>query len=236
MTGVLIGGHRGCGRTDARGGRQRVPQENSHAAIALAFSAGADFVEVDLCLDADGRGWLIHSSALHEHIHQPPALYLDQLPSHRVAQLVGLGGQPLMSLNQLIQHFGDSRVNVELKLRQGTGRASDGELSRLGLPNWPASWWLSSFDGALLEQADTRWPEPRKGLLFDDDIPAALKFWRAHRHFWLHPERQLLANMQPWPATPVVAWSLALDAGVVDTRCHAWITDQIDVGVGPLTR
>ena len=229
MTGrVLIGGHRGCGRTDATGGRRDVPQENSRQAVELAFELGADFVEVDLCLDADGAGWLVHSSRLSEHVSNSPAEFLDQLTTQDVACLRGFGGQGLMPLADLLRDFSHCRVNVELKFRQGSGRDSGNELDRLDLDQWPERWWLSSFDWALLDQAHRRWPSAPKGLLFDEDWAGALDWHRARPSFWLHPEASLLPTVEAWPSAPVVAWSLAVDAGSVDRRCHGWITDRLE--------
>lgn len=161
---MRIGGHRGMGVTDAPG-RSGPYQENSLAAIERAFALGADFVEVDWVWDREGVGWICHSSVLDQHFDAQAYRYLDQMSTDEVRQLIGKGGHPLVSLQQLIEQFGGQAVNVEIKGLKGAGR-DPAEFWQQAIPDqWPASWWLSSFDPSDLLHAQRIWPNTPVGLL-----------------------------------------------------------------------
>ena len=239
---MWIGGHRGCGVTD-RTGRVGVAQENSAQALAQAFSQGADFVEVDWVWDAQGEGWLCHSMRLSEHIADPPAEFLDQLSSAQVQQLVGLGGQPLMSLSALIQVWSDRRVNVEIKGLKGIGRERCSPLSQRLPAQWPKRWWFSSFDPLDLIEFRARWPAAQLALLSTEvgDYGAmyadgskslsgsqAIDFLADFPDIWWHPELTDRPNFDRtqvgWCASPAAEQANSLDGltGLITDRLDAW--------------
>lgn len=241
---MLLGGHRGLGKSD---GIEAPPewQENCLHAIQYAFTQGADFVEVDLVLDGDGHGWFCHSSALKEHLQNPPAKYIDELTTAEVSDLIGLGGEPLCSLQQALTWFGDRPMNIELKLRQGTGRPRGHDAYRLGslTTTWPSQWWLSSFDLVTLEAASRVWPATEIGLLslagsgewiysnarcLSNEVGYTIAMDRGWR--W-HPQLSRTTRRLPAGA-PTFGWSLGPDdepdtlpeglTGLITDRLSYW--------------
>lgn len=86
--------------------------ENSFAAIAAAHAAGADYVESDCHLTADGAVVLFHDSTLERVTGDPRPLAevelreLDELMAER-------GG--LATLRQALEAFPDTRFNIDVK-------------------------------------------------------------------------------------------------------------------------
>lgn len=243
---MLIGGHRGSGKTDGADGRSDVPQENSKASINRAFAMGADFIETDLCLDSEGRGWLTHSSDLARHIVVPPRDYLDQLTSSQAAKLIGLGQQPLYGLDELLTDHAHHRVNLEIKLRQGTERPYEMDLNRLAdrITQWPETWWLSSFDTGVLTFLNQQWPNlklaqltldsARGQPLFPDDPQGVQAFSDAAGQSvsWaIHAEAS--DAIVPVDTRPIYVWSMRCDQSQWPDWVDGVITDRLEQWLGP---
>ena len=238
---MQIGGHRGCGRTDDAKGRRDVPQENSQRAIDRAFAMGADFIETDLCLDGEGRGWLVHSAELSLHIEHPPADYLDQLTSLQVSRLVGFGGLPLMPLEELLAQHSTQALNLEIKLGQGTQRSYQAQIDQVtGWDlQWPDRWCLSSFDPFVMDQISRRWPNQNVAQLSLDryagdalcpDTPDAQvqSFNQAKtrpQHWRIHAEAG--DHITPTPHS-IYVWSLDINQTHWPQGIDGIITDRLE--------
>ncbi len=242
---MKIGGHRGCGVTDSWRSIPESPQENSAESIAQAFEQGADFVECDWVWDAQGVGWICHSSRLTDHFKHPPAEYLDDVPSAMVSKMVGVNGHPLISLTDLIERFGSRSINLEIKGVKGVGRPRISFLSQQYPLRWPEGWWLSSFDPLDLLEAQSVWPDVQLGLLsaekgalshqYAGKTPylsgrSALSVLADNPSWWWHPE---LTDRPPsdlhqigWSLKPVLPQddlTQGLD-GLITDRLDAWVT------------
>jgi glycerophosphoryl diester phosphodiesterase len=142
-----------------RGSPTRAP-ENSLRSLALALEEGADGVEVDVQLSADGVPVLIHDPTLERTGHGQGRV--GALPWSELARLSG-GGEPLASLEQAAAWAADSGawLNVEIKA-EGAERAALEVLRRAGvLPRTV----LSSFSARTMERLGELAPEALRFLL-----------------------------------------------------------------------
>jgi glycerophosphoryl diester phosphodiesterase len=80
--------------------------ENTLAAFAAAWAAGADGVEVDVRLSADGRPVLFHDRAA------PGGRPVGELSA---ADLGAAAGYPVPTLDEALERWGDVLWNVEVK-------------------------------------------------------------------------------------------------------------------------
>jgi len=169
----LVFGHRGA--------RQAAP-ENTMAAFQKALAAGADGIELDVMLSADGVPVVIHDFTLDRTTngHGPVA-------EHTWAELRGLDagshfsaeyrGEPLPRLEQVLDAFGDSlRINIELK---SASVANDGLEARVGglvaerglIPTVI----ISSFNPFSLWRIRRTNPRITRGLLYAPGLPIYLR-------------------------------------------------------------
>lgn len=86
--------------------------ENTRAAFAAAVEAGADYVETDCRLTSDGRAVLFHDPDLRRVLGDPRPV---SAVSHRelAALMADRGG--LMTLEELIDAFPETRFNIDVK-------------------------------------------------------------------------------------------------------------------------
>lgn len=142
-----------------RGSPSRAP-ENSLRGLALALEEGADGVEVDVQLSADGVPVLIHDRTLDRTGHgQGP---VAALPWTELSRLSG-GGEPLASLEQAAAWAAEAGawINVEVKA-EGAERATVEVLRGAGV--LPRS-VLSSFSVRTMERLGELAPEALRFLL-----------------------------------------------------------------------
>jgi glycerophosphoryl diester phosphodiesterase len=184
-----------------RGARHAAP-ENTLAAFELARTEGADGVELDVRLDADGRVIVLHDPTLSRVTQGVEKRHAEDLSSRELARLdVGSGERvPLLSNVLDWAHASGQRVNVELKSdvknRALLLRQVANTLLRADLP----SVMLSSFHPYFVWWLARHLPE----------LPRA---WLVHRKQWLlkyAPGFQLLgANALHPEHTLVTAKSFA---------------------------
>lgn len=140
---VWIGGHRGMGCTDHAfyAGRRKLsdlPVENTVESVRQAFAAGADFVEIDAVLLADGTVAVVHNVVPEDHFfgEQRPALSLNHLAWEGVVKYASgrLVQGRLARLEEVLEAVAacDPRtapyaVNIELKGVQRSAQGWDGE-------------------------------------------------------------------------------------------------------------
>lgn len=83
---LAIGGHRGMGCTDhdfyqTRRNIAGLPVENTLESIKAAYAAGADYVEIDAVMSADGTLFTLHNVVPQDHFfHGAPKGLLNTLP------------------------------------------------------------------------------------------------------------------------------------------------------------
>jgi glycerophosphoryl diester phosphodiesterase len=89
---LAIGGHRGLGCTDhdfyqTRRDIASLPVENTVESVAAAFAAGADYVEIDAVMSADGVVFTLHNVVVADHFFgtAQPAAPLHTLPFEEIA-------------------------------------------------------------------------------------------------------------------------------------------------------
>jgi glycerophosphoryl diester phosphodiesterase len=178
-----------------RGASLQAP-ENTLAAFRAARAVGADGIELDVHLSADGVPVVIHDETLERttdgrgRVDERTLIQLQQLDAGSWFD-PAFAGEPLPTLEQVLDWAGDRlRLNVEIKAA-AAGRAVLDLLA--GFPR--ARVLVSSFDHALLAALHER--EPRLPLGFLVDTP----FWRralaraaACRAASLHPRVDLVSR------------------------------------------
>lgn len=136
---VFVGGHRGMGCTDHdfyQGLRDiaGLPVENSLASIEAAFLAGADYIETDAVMSADGVLFTLHNVVPKDHFFIPGKMPPELLNKMNFADIrlfgTGRGGSGAIdSLAEVLDKIAacDPRtlpwaVNIEIKGVQGSGQ------------------------------------------------------------------------------------------------------------------
>jgi len=161
--GMLVIGHRGASAAAA---------ENSVQAFVLADAMGADGVELDVRLAADGR--LIVK-------HDPLPEESERLDSHP-------------QLGEVLDACGDMLVNVEIKNSFGE-RGYDSTLAVVELTiaemrqRGPLDRWiLSSFDWATVERCRSVAPDITTAYLVMEATDAAIERTAIGGHAAIHPD------------------------------------------------
>jgi glycerophosphoryl diester phosphodiesterase len=190
-----------------RGASAAHPPGNTVEAFAAAVALGADWVELDVRLTADGVLVVHHDPDLPDG-RTIAALAAAELP----------GWVPL--LDAALDACGPLGVNVEIKADVVGGQAilverAVAELRRRGEP---VRWLLSSFDWNLMAMARDLAPELATGLLFFDPALALPALDRAVRDGH--------SAVNPWdPAVDEAYVRLAHDAGLA---VNVWTVDAPD--------
>jgi len=172
--GAVIVGHRGDGSGAG---------ENTVPAVEAAFAAGADMVEVDVQLSADGEVVLMHDATVSR--TTDGAGCVAELTRAELAAL-DAGGAPVPTLAELLAATSGG-VNVELKVDEGgdcppTDGAAlvDATLAVVRADAADRDVVISSFDLAALQRVRDEAPEVRVALLAtaaaDVDVAASEGF------------------------------------------------------------
>ena len=205
MNGLFLYAHRGASATTP---------ENTLAAFRDALAAGADGVELDVQLSADGVPMVIHDDTL-----ERTTSGSGPVAGHPAARLRALdagawfspdfAGEPLPTLAETLQLLaGRLRINLEVKDRQAGTAVLD------LLRDFPAAEVVvSSFDHALLATLRSHAPElPLAVLQAGGDWHRALARAQALNACAFHTQaelvsRPLLAACHRVPL-PVFAWTV----------------------------
>jgi glycerophosphoryl diester phosphodiesterase len=205
MNRLFIYAHRGASAT---------APENTMAAFRHALEAGADGIELDVHLSADGVPVVIHDDTVERTtdgtgpVAAHPAALLQALDAGSWFS-PHFAGEPLPTLAEVLRLLaGRLRINLEVKERRA-GLA----LLRL-LRDFPAAEVVvSSFDHALLTTLRSHSPDlPLAVLQAGSDWHRALALARALRACAFHAHadlisRPLLAACHRWQL-PVFAWTV----------------------------
>ncbi len=196
----LVFGHRGA--------RQAAP-ENTLAAFRRALEMGADGIELDVMLSADGVPVVIHDFTLERTTNGYGRVEEQTLDQLRELDAGGhfapeFRGEPIPTLAEVLDALGGAlRINIELK---STSRGDNGLETRVVElvrgRSLEGSIIFSSFNPLSLWRAKRLAPEVRRGLLYSRDMPFFL------RRAWAAPFLGLDA------AHP--------EAGMVDARYMRW--------------
>ena len=228
----LILGHRGA---------MAHATENTMTAFALAREHGADGIEFDVQLSADGHVVIFHDAFLARLAgrgEMPTALDLATLQAVRIGR-----DERIPTLAQVLDEFADSEMvlNIEVKppglgrggplvdqvlaqvaryRTQESGRRSDSLLERV---------LISSFDPFVIGRVRRRAPEFATAYLFHEEEPAILiKAWRApaFRPHALHPEYPMLTapRLGRWRK-----WAFELATWTIDDDAHLRRAAAMDV-------
>jgi glycerophosphoryl diester phosphodiesterase len=187
---ITLGGHRGLGCTDhefyAFRDLHAFPVENTLASIQAAFSARADYVEIDAVWSGDGVAFMLHNIVPGRHFfgereRVPPRL-LNTMPFDeiRAFKTGRLGAGEVVALHKALDNVKTTPlrrapwiINIELKGVQGAGQPCDTKIlvnevacavDRAGIN--AARVMFSSFALDNLTRMACLFPEAHYGLLF----------------------------------------------------------------------
>lgn len=162
-----------------RGARGEYP-ENTLAGFQYLRDLGIRAVEFDVHQLDDGELVVFHDTDLARLCGQPgtlKSLTLAQRQQLNVAsQWADLPAQPLPLLSDVWPYFTDfAHIEVELKpVTDMTAAERLIECLRIALPDW-STLVLTSFDNRILQVAQARLPQVRRGLLIEK--PDTVESW-----------------------------------------------------------
>lgn len=200
---TLIIGHRGASAD--------MP-ENTLAAFALAIEQGADGIEFDVRLCADGRPVIIHDSTV-DRVCDDTGRVADLTVAE--LQALDLGqGQTVPTLDDLFQMLGPATLyNLELKT---AGLSDDLVLAvadRIEAHHLETRVLVSSFSAATVRQARRHLPR---------SVPVAL----VRQHRAMAAAHRFVAAEADHPESSLVDAELMAWAAARDLRLHAWTVDD----------
>jgi glycerophosphoryl diester phosphodiesterase len=186
----------------AHRGASREAPGNTLAAFRLAAQMGADAIELDVHLSADGVPVVIHDFSVDRTTNgtgKVSALTLGQMRQLDVVSAFhpAFAGERIPSLAEVLQAV-DERLllNIELKglsyRDSGLARAVIGVVSAAAIGD---RCLLSSFNPFLLRRAKQLAPEIPVGLLYSPDLPLPLRrVWAGPfvKHEARHPQHTMV--------------------------------------------
>lgn len=185
-----VGGHRGLGCTDhdfyqSRRAIADLPVENTAESVKAAFAAGADYVEIDAVMSADGEAFTLHNVVPADHFFgAAPAGALNTLPFAEILKFkTGRHAHgriaPLSETLALIAQVSPKAlpwdVNIEIKGVQGAGQPLEANdfIKRIASvvqasPVPPARVLFSSFALYNIVAMSHVLPDAQYGMLFGE--------------------------------------------------------------------
>lgn len=177
-----------------RGASAEAP-ENTLAAFELAVSRGADAVEFDVRLTADGVPVVLHDADLSRTTDTDGpvnGISLEELERVRTT-----GGHAVPTLDHVLRTLSD-RVAVDIELKNIPGEPDftpdaeplvDATLATIEASGFVGPVLLSSFNPATIAHARRRAPDIPTGLLtgYEVDAEVALSFAAEEGHPWVLP-------------------------------------------------
>lgn len=220
----LIFGHRGAS--------QRAP-ENTLPAFRAALEAGADGVELDVHLSADGVPVVIHDDRVDATTDGSGAV-----ASLSLAQLRALdagGGARIPALEQVLREVGPYLwINVEVKVHQGLPAI----VAAVRRTDMAARVWFSSFRPYTLYRLRALAPDVACGLLYAPPTAMSLLLRPFTPHEGLHPHVSMvtprLVRRAQRQGLRVVVWTV--DEPTVAQQLAAWGMDAIITNVPAILR
>jgi glycerophosphoryl diester phosphodiesterase len=162
-----------------RGASGQAP-ENTLGAIERALSLGADMIEIDVRLTADGRLAVIHDASLERTTNGN-----GPVGACTMAELGGLDAGSWFGAEWADEHVpelvdvidavrGRARLNIELKPDDRPEAMLDELLRQLALHDFTQHCVVTSFDADLIDELKSRAPQQAAGYIFG---PGALPGW-----------------------------------------------------------
>jgi glycerophosphoryl diester phosphodiesterase len=194
---MKILGHRGDGVSNKtpelrtlRKSQNKLP-ENTLASFKKVLDAGADGIEFDIIISADGHAMVIHDDDLSLHAADDTVGLVSE-KTHEELKEVDVGdGQSIPALEEIIELAGKNKIlNIELKSNDSA------EIVVKIAQEYIAKGWdrdnflISSFNNELLKTIKNIEPDLRVGVFFGkdkslDDIPAIIE---EYQPFSIHPD------------------------------------------------
>jgi glycerophosphoryl diester phosphodiesterase len=214
----LVVGHRGASAVEA---------ENTLAAFDAAIAAGADAVEFDVRLTADGIPVVIHDADLSRTTDRSGVVAASTLDDVRAARIRTRDGTTTVPTFREVLDALRGRVAIDVELKNvpgepdfepGGDRLVGAVVDGLRDARFDGDVLISSFDPVALDAVRRRDAELLTGLLTSPDVDAlaALSFARDRGHRWVLPFIGAATEAGP----DLVA--AARDATI---RVGTWLTD-----------
>jgi glycerophosphoryl diester phosphodiesterase len=209
---------RGRPRVWAHRGASALAPENTLAAFELARQAGADGIELDVRLDAEGHVVVFHDSDLQRLCERPGCI--EQL-SATDRNGLRVRGEPVPLLEDVLDMLGELELNVEIKVDSpGRGKALvDATAKVLRQSSRNEQILISSFDPTALVMIHHQLPDLALAFLFAKE--QSLPVRRGWVGRWIgasvvHPEHTLCTEetVKAWhmAGLPVNAWTVDEDS------------------------
>jgi glycerophosphoryl diester phosphodiesterase len=213
----------------AHRGASAVEAENTLAAFEAAIEAGADAIEFDVRLTADGVPIVLHDARL-ERTTDGRGLARD-LTADEVARLAIAtrdGGRARVpSLEEALRTL-SGRIGIDVELKQHPGepdfepegdRLVEATLRALDATAYDGAVLLSSFNPLAIAAVRRLAPGLETGLIGDPSVEAddALSFACSEGHAWVLP---------PVPRVQEAGEGFAARAHAANVRVGTWVTDD----------
>ncbi|HYH28231.1 MAG TPA: glycerophosphodiester phosphodiesterase family protein [Actinomycetota bacterium] len=200
--------------------------ENTLAAFEAAEQAGADAVELDIRLTADGVPVVMHDPAVGAATDGEGAVH--ELTLEEIRRFDAGGGERVPTLAEVLDRL---QIGLDLEIKNLPGEASFDSpeeaillatLARLEDSAFDRPVLISSFNWLTLERCRELRPDIETGFLTVGTIDprASLSYCRGAGHRWMLP--QAVALIEAGPAVVREAH----DAGI---RVGTWTVDDPDV-------
>ncbi len=222
----LVFGHRGASHA--------APQ-NTLAAFRAAAEAGADGVELDVYLTADGVPVVIHDEEVSG--TTDGSGYITEMTLPQVKELdagrtfgPAFAGEHIPTLEEVIAEVGDRLLlNIELKpspRQHGLEEAVATLIARMGMTHRV---WFSSFRPYMLYTIRTFAPDVPCGMLYDPMSFAARLLGGITPHEAIHPQwmlvRRRLVRRTHRRHMRLITWTV--DDAADAERASAWGVDAV---------
>lgn len=183
--------------------------ENTLESFERAFELGADGIELDVQLSADGEAVVIHDETVDRTIVNAAGFVKD----FTVEELEKLGVPTLVTV---FHHLPEGKfINIEIKDPSATWIVLEevekfSRLREINLDNC----MISSFDWTILQKIYDQNPTVKLGVLTEDNLEAALEFAQKIKAYAVNPYFKLLT-----PAFVKLAQSNQL-------KLHTWTVNS----------
>jgi glycerophosphoryl diester phosphodiesterase len=224
--------------THAHRGESGIAPENTAAAFELAIAAGADYIETDLQLSADGELVIIHDVRL-VRTTDAAQVFPDRAPwrvqDFTLAELKTLdagswydaqfAGQRILTLDELLDLV-DGRTGLNLELKSPAVNPGLAEKVAAGLRRHPGRirqakqgqrLIVTSFDERALRDINEQLPDVRVALV-GYDVPTTEKL--SELAAWVDSFNPDYRRLQPDGATRVIEAGIDLVPWTVDAPEH----------------
>jgi glycerophosphoryl diester phosphodiesterase len=224
--------HDGCLVVAHRGASALEP-ENTLASFESALRAGADVVELDVRLTADGVPVVLHDPDVAATTDGTG--YIHELTIGQVKDLDASRGrgprQEIPTLVQALDLLADHRAAVNLEIKNLPGEPAfdspresilEAAVAAVRASRFPAAVLVSSFNWLAIERCRDLAPELRTGFLTiaPVDAWASLVYVQHHGHDFVLPQT---------PALAAAGEGFVREAHAAGVRVGTWVADDEDL-------